>query len=85
MPGLSELFGASKAESTLLVLYIPSADRLGQPIDQPVWVDEALKVLGECFGGATAFPQGRGVWRDDNRGGNARLRSTRCDSVLHER
>ena len=25
-------------------------------------------MLGECFGGATAFPQGRGVWRDDARG-----------------
>ncbi len=31
--------------------------------------DEALKVLGECFGGATAFPQGKGVWRDDAQGG----------------
>jgi hypothetical protein len=69
MPNLSELFGASKAESTLLVLYIPSADRFNQPIDQSSWVDEALKVLGACFGGATAFPQGRGVWRDDSRGG----------------
>jgi hypothetical protein len=26
-------------------------------------------VLGELFGGATAFPKGRGVWRDDARGG----------------
>ncbi len=25
--------------------------------------------MGEHFGGATAFPQGRGVWRDDQRGG----------------
>jgi hypothetical protein len=25
--------------------------------------------LGSLFGGATAFPQGRGVWRDDERGG----------------
>ena len=30
---------------------------------------EALAVLGRLFGGATAFPQGRGVWRDDVRGG----------------
>jgi hypothetical protein len=28
-----------------------------------------LNVLGECFGGATAFPQGKGVWRDDAQGG----------------
>jgi hypothetical protein len=61
--------GASKSASTLLVLFIPSTDRYGQPIEQHTWVDEALRALGECFGGATAFPQGRGVWRDDARGG----------------
>jgi hypothetical protein len=32
-------------------------------------VAEALAVLGCLFGGATAFPQGRGAWRDDARGG----------------
>lgn len=26
-------------------------------------------MLGNLFGGATAFPQGRGVWRDDECGG----------------
>jgi hypothetical protein len=25
--------------------------------------------LAKCFGGATAFPKGRGVWRDDEQGG----------------
>ncbi|MCI0701223.1 MAG: hypothetical protein L0241_09100 [Planctomycetia bacterium] len=69
MPSPSELFGVNKAEVTLLVLFIPSVDRFSQSIDQPFWVDEALKVLGECFGGATAFPQGRGVWQDDSQGG----------------
>ncbi len=29
----------------------------------------ALKILGQLFGGATSFPQGRGVWRDDSQGG----------------
>jgi hypothetical protein len=33
------------------------------------WVRQALEVLGRCFGGATAFPQGQGVWRDDAQGG----------------
>jgi len=61
--------GASKSASTLLVLFIPSHDRFNQPIEQGHWVDEALAVLGQCFGGATAFPQGRGVWRDDAQGG----------------
>jgi hypothetical protein len=34
-----------------------------------VWVDEALTVLSTIFGGATAFPKGRGIWRDDAQGG----------------
>ena len=29
----------------------------------------ALRALGTLFGGATAFPQGKGVWRDDAQGG----------------
>jgi hypothetical protein len=37
--------------------------------DQARWVNEALGVLGTLFGGATAYPKARGVWRDDERGG----------------
>jgi hypothetical protein len=61
--------GASKSASTLLVLFVPSVDRYSKPIAQGRWVDESLKALGELFGGATAFPKGRGVWRDDALGG----------------
>ncbi len=32
-------------------------------------MEEALNALGTLFGGATAFPQGKGVWRDDAQGG----------------
>lgn len=60
---------ADKRESTLLVLFIPSCDRDEEPIDQERWVTAALEFLGRRFGGATAFPQGRGVWRDDRSGG----------------
>ena len=63
------VLGATKSASTLLVLFIPSQDRFGRPIRQDFWVGEALAVLGKLFGGATAFPQGRGVWRDDAQGG----------------
>ena len=66
---LAQLFQATKSESTLLVLYIPSGDRDENPIDQASWVTASLKMLGSLFGGATAFPQGRGVWRDDARSG----------------
>ncbi len=69
MVELAELFGATKSESNLLVLYIPSGDRDVKPIDQAKWTDRALEMLGTHFGGATAFPQGKGVWRDDARGG----------------
>ena len=63
-----QLLGATKTEGTLLVLFIPSVDRASQPIDQETWVSRALEVLGRLFGGATAFPQGRGVWKDNAEG-----------------
>jgi hypothetical protein len=69
MPDFAGVLGASKAASALLVLFIPSKDRSNRPIDQGFWVEEALNVLGKLFGGATAFPQGRGIWRDDAQGG----------------
>lgn len=65
-------FGAAKRKSTLLVLFIPSAGRDGASLgrrEQSRWVKKALKVLGKHFGGATAYPRGWGVWRDDERGG----------------
>jgi hypothetical protein len=64
-----DVLGAEKYATTVLVLFIPSVDRFDDPIDQDFWVKEGLSVLGRYFGGATAFPQGRGVWRDDERGG----------------
>lgn len=69
MADFAKALGASKGASTLLVLFIPSRDRMDQRIDQRFWVDEALNALGTLFGGATAFPQGKGVWRDDAQGG----------------
>jgi hypothetical protein len=55
---------------SLLILFIPSVERDGQTaIPQDRWVDAALTILGRIFGGATAYPRARGVWRDDDRGG----------------
>src|SRR5947199_9234370 len=68
MPEWSEILQAQKSASTVLVLFVTSVDRYEKAIDQEYWVAEALAVLGRLFGGATAFPQGRGVWRDDERG-----------------
>lgn len=69
MVDFAQAFAARKSASTLLVLFVPSKDRDELHIDQDHWVREALKILGTLFGGATAFPQGQGVWRDDARGG----------------
>lgn len=69
MSGWLEQLRADKTASTVLVLFIPSVDRDDEPVHQERWVTEALSTCGRLFGGATAFPQGRGVWRDDARGG----------------
>lgn len=65
-----ELLGAGPPSGTVqFTLFIPSTDRLGNSIDQEYWREEALRALGSLFRGATAFPPGRGVWRDDTRAG----------------
>ena len=54
----------------MAVLFVPSVERDGRtPIDQPHWVDGALEMFGRVFGGATAYPKAKGIWRDDERGG----------------
>jgi hypothetical protein len=52
------------------MVFIPSVDRQGNaiPRGQKFWVEACLEVVGRHFGGATAFPPGRGVWRDDETG-----------------
>jgi hypothetical protein len=54
-----------------LQLFVPSVDRDGGPVPrgQRYWTEVALELFGRLFGGATAFPPARGVWRDDARGG----------------
>jgi hypothetical protein len=72
MADLGNGFHATRNETTLLVLFIPSADRVGIPLGkkaQKRWVRRALQLLGQRLHGATAFPRGWGVWRDDARGG----------------
>jgi hypothetical protein len=67
-PASSALGGGRKR--VLVVLFVPSVERDGvTPIDQDVWVDAALELLGRIFGGATAYPKARGIWRDDERAG----------------
>ncbi len=54
----------------LVVLFVPSVERNGTTsIDQAQWVDGSLEMFGRVFGGATAYPKAKGIWRDDERGG----------------
>lgn len=56
-------------KAVLVVLFVPSVERDGvTAINQEHWVDAALETLGQLFGGATAFPRAKGVWRDDEMG-----------------
>ena len=67
-----EVAGISVArKSVLVVLFVPSVERDGvTPVDQNYWVDAALETFGTVFGGATAYPRAKGIWRDDERGGH---------------
>lgn len=62
---------AGRVGSHHVQVFVPSVDRDGDPITggQEPWVEQCLEVMGLAFGGATAFPPARGVWRDDDRGG----------------
>lgn len=57
-------------KAVLIVLFVPSVERDGATaINQDYWVDAVLTTFGQLFGGATAFPRVKGVWRDDEMGG----------------
>jgi hypothetical protein len=60
----------SGRKRVLVVLFVPSVERDRRtPIDQDRWVDAALDMFGRVFGGATAYPKAKGIWRDDERNG----------------
>jgi hypothetical protein len=57
-------------KSILVVLFVPSVERDGRTaVNQTHWVDAALDMFGRVFGGATAYPKAKGIWRDDETGG----------------
>jgi hypothetical protein len=67
---IGKALGSGRAAGTrLFLLFVPSVDRNGKQIDHERWVDKALTVFAMLFRGATAYPRGRGKWRDDERGG----------------
>jgi hypothetical protein len=68
-PGGRQVLSSGR-KRVLVVLFVPSVERDGTTaIDQQRWVDASLEMFGRVFGGATAYPKAKGVWRDDERGG----------------
>jgi len=69
--------GASRPLGTAhLMIFVPSADRHGKKLRGPSWTRPVLRTLGKLFRGATAYPKGLGVWRDDQAGGKLVLDDT---------
>jgi hypothetical protein len=53
---------SSGRKRVLVVLFVPSVERDGTTaIEQQRWVDASLEMLGNVFGGATAYPKAKGV------------------------
>ena len=68
--GAARALGASQPLGTAhLMIFVPSADRAGKKLKGPSWTKPTLRTLGRLFRGATAYPKGLGVWRDDQAGG----------------
>lgn len=65
---LGASLGVAEAGSVeRLTLYIPSRDRNGTAFDPLPWVEDALRLLSDIGGGATAMPPADGAWLDPNR------------------
>ena len=53
-----------------VILFIPSHARDKSRLkDQAEWASQALDLMGTLYGGATAFRDLCGIWRDDDNGG----------------
>jgi hypothetical protein len=64
---LAAALGSDAGVSTqCFAIYIPNKDRSGQEIgNQRLWVLEAIRLLSEVNGGATAMPPVEGGWMND--------------------
>lgn len=67
--GAAKALGANQPLGTAhLMIFVPSVDREGRKLRGRPWTRPTLEVLGKLFRGATAYPRGLGVWRDDKGG-----------------
>ncbi len=67
---MASIVGASRTVGTaFLMVFVPTSDRTGRKLPGAGWTRPVLDILGRLFRGATAYPKGQGVWRDDAAGG----------------
>jgi hypothetical protein len=64
----TEIGAAESASVDRLVFYIPSRDQDGVEFDPSPWVEEALVLLSDIGGGATAMPPVDGAWKHPKTG-----------------
>lgn len=57
--------GAGVSYDQRFAIYIPNKDQNGKRVKQRKWVLEALRLLADICGGATAMPPVRGAWLND--------------------
>jgi hypothetical protein len=63
---LAEALGATDAATQCFSVYVPNKDCHGREFgNQRMWVLEAIRLLTEINGGATAMPPVEGGWRSD--------------------
>jgi hypothetical protein len=63
---LASALGAEESSQQCFSVYIPNKDRRGNEIgNQRKWVLEAIRLLSEINGGATAMPPVEGGWLSD--------------------
>ena len=64
---LAAALGAGDVSTQCFSIYVPNKDRTGKEIgDQRRWVLEAIRLLSEINGGATAMPPVEGGWLNDD-------------------
>jgi hypothetical protein len=59
---IAATFGANDSRTQRFAVYVPNKDKNGAPVSQEVWVNQALTLLSDICGGATAMPPVRGAW-----------------------
>jgi hypothetical protein len=81
--GVGEALGAEASSMQCFSIYVPSKDRSGREIgNQRKWVLEALHMLAEIHGGASAMPPVEGGWRNDD--GKTIWETPVCGLLLHQ-